>query len=539
MAVTTSSIFDFLKQHYSYFIDRREVSSYNFSILRRNLRMIIKNLHEGDACAREISNALRTRLSEWLTVPIHFDDGIAEALSILGNPETVANRWGSDIKTAYEAALDAATKLSQKESQLRSELRRVIDELRANGKRYKIFCHRLARPHFESIILTPVYESIDAGLFIHTAKDYREVSPFDVLIKVGPLRSHGWGGAPDALLTAPRFETLVHFVWSGCGDEQGFGLDPVTGFSLVEGGATNSTISSKNAALNGVVWVSSTINICDNQKSNELSLIDEDEFQVFQSIVKTDDKRSAILAQIGDEHGVLFPVRAQVISFDPFIDENEQIGRRLPGETLTEGIFLIFPLLDEVDLGGLHAKDGKFSPIWKEQLIAEFRKDEEGFCENLFDCGIELLWLHSRVKDWCKPPTTVIPAPKKVEHFKILINALSLKVEQNIVNQKHQTPWWQHAWREIRRSRGEAISEGRFGHEIVEEKIDAMLNVLRAEISGKCKIENDFSIEILPSEELQGRFRFCKIISVEAGFRAPEAALRTINDLREFEQWRV
>jgi hypothetical protein len=528
MVVTTSSIFDFMSQHTSCLIDRREISSYDFSMLRHNLRIIIKNLHEGDASAMEISNALRTSLSEWLTVPVPFNEDTVEALSILGEPDAVAGRWGRDIKAAYDSSINAATKLSQSENPIRCEIRYVINELRDNGKRFKIFCHRSARPYFESIMLIPHHGSTDAGLFIHTAKDYRESTPFDVLIKVGPLRSRGWGGSPDALLTAPRFETLVHFVWSGCGDEQGFGLDPVTGSAIIGGSDSNS--------CGGISWVSSTKKTGDSQNESGLPF-DEDEFQVFQSIAKACGKRSAILAQIDKEHGILFPARAQVLSFDPLTNENEQVGRRLPGETLTEEMFLIFPLLDDVNLGGLHARDGKLSPIWKKQLIIEFTNDQDGFCENLFECGIELLSLQSRVKDWCKPLTTVIPAPKKAEHFKILIDNLSIKEKQNDANPKDL--WWQYAWREIRLSRGEAISEGRFGQEILEEEVDAMLNVLRVDIKNKCAHENDFIIEIPPSEELQGRFRFCKVDLIEDGFRAPDVALKSIQAIREFEQWRV
>ena len=48
----------------------------------------------------------------------------------------------------------------------------------------------------------------------------------------------------------------------------------------------------------------------------------------------------------------------------------------------------------------------------------------------------------------------------------------------------------------------------------------------------------DFYIEIPKGKELQGQFRFCRIVDIEKGFRAPDSALHEINDLREFEQWR-
>ncbi len=539
MAVTTSKILRFLEQHKPWSIVGYEVSSYYFSILRSNLRVIIKNLYEGDACAKEISDALRTRLSEWLTVPVPFDNEILKSIFVLGEPITIANRWGREIRDAYENSLKAATALSQSENLIRRQIRSVIGDLRAKNKRFKIYCHRLAQPHFESILIVPPYEAFEEDCFIHTLKEYREVEPFDVLIKVGPLRSRGWGAVPDALLTAPRFETLILFVWSGCGDEQGFGLDPVTGSAIVGGVTTKLSGSAENVTSHGISWKSSVERISDNQNENGAPLGDEDEFQVFQTMAKSRDSRAAILAQIDEEHGILFPVHGQILSFDPGATENEQIERRLLGETLIQGMFLIFPLLDVVDFGGLHAKDGKLSPIWKGRLIEELGKDRNGLCNRLFDGGIELLCLYSRVKDWCKPSTTVIPAPQQARHFEVLIKVLGLDSEKSNTGQKQEFRWWQYAWSEIRRSRGEAIQEGRFGQEIVDERVAEFLNESRVTIGQKCEIEKDFIIKIPPGRDMHGDFRFCNVISVEDGFRAPDSALYSINELREFEQWRV
>jgi hypothetical protein len=539
MVVTTSMIFRYLKEHQSHSIVRHEVSSYSFSILRRNLRMIIKNLYEGDASAKEISDGLRTRLSEWLTVPVPFDAKMFESISILGEPSTIANRWGQDIRAAYEDSLKAITILNQSKNLIRCQIRSVIGDLRARNKRFKIYCHRLAQPHFESIMIAPQYEPIEEGCFIHTSKGYREAEPFDVLIKVGPLRSRGWGGVPDALLTAPRFETLILFVWSGCGDEQGFGLDPVAGSAIFGGVVTNISGSGKNDTSHGISWKSSVERTSDNQNENGAPLRDEDEFQVFQTMAKSRDNRAAILAQIDVEHGILFPAHGQILSFDPHANENEQIGRRLLGETLIQGMFLIFPLLGDVDLGALHAKDGKLSPIWKGRLIEELGKDRNGLCKRLSDGGIVLFGLYARVKEWCKAPTTVIPAPQQARHFEVLIKVLGLENEKSNTGQKQKFPWWQYAWSEIRHSRGEAIQDGRFGQEIVGEKVEELLNELRVAIGEKCKIENDFTIKIPPGGDIHGNFRFCEVTSVEDGFRAPESAFYSISELREFEQWRV
>ena len=64
-------------------------------------------------------------------------------------------------------------------------------------------------------------------------------------------------------------------------------------------------------------------------------------------------------------------------TFDPTPYADEPIGYRLPGETLAEGMFLIWPLLGAADLGALRARgedhfgDGKHvSPIPAQLLSA-------------------------------------------------------------------------------------------------------------------------------------------------------------------------
>lgn len=534
MTVAATEIFKCLNSRNKYWIERYEIASYDFSVLRKNLRLIIKNLHECDVYATEISDTLRTKLSEWLTVPVPFDDEMVKAIACLGSQNAVANKWGRDIGFAYEAALIAANELCKNENPMRCEIRDEIENLAAQGKRFKIFCHRLARTHFLSID-----ETIDPDYFIHSFRDYRLVTPFDVLIKVGPLRSRGWGGSPDALLTAPRFSTLAHFIWSGCSDEQGFGLDPASGTANIEVETTPLLTSSVNPISRGIVWALNTKKIGSNADENGLPLFDEDEFQMFQSMVRSYENRPAILFQFDDQHGILYPKRVQLLSFDPFASRNERIGHRLPGEILTEGMFLIFSILDDVDLPELHAKDGTLSPIWKQRLITECKSDKNRLCEKLFDSGIELLSLHSRVNDWCKAATTVIPAPQKAEHFRILIDVLDVDFEQRSNDQKHRLQWWQYAWKEIQRARGEAISEGSSKQEFIDNKINTVLNELQTVIESKCRCENNFDIEIPSNEELEGRLRFFKIISVEDGFLAPDMALKRICDLSEFEQWRV
>jgi hypothetical protein len=211
LAVTASQIFDFLDQDRSFSIKRHEIHSALFGTLRRSVRLIVARLSEGDEVdSQEVADRLRTLLSEWLTVPIPFSGELLESVSALGDAKVVETRWGREIRTAYDLACASALTIQHEENPARTQLRDVVQQLRTLGGAWRIYCHRRARVHFESIFED---EPLAADSFLHTVRDYREAEPFDVLIKVGPLRSRGWGSAPDSLRSAPRFGTLLQIVW--------------------------------------------------------------------------------------------------------------------------------------------------------------------------------------------------------------------------------------------------------------------------------------------------------------------------------------
>ena len=220
MPVAASRVMDFLEKHEFCVVERNEIASAAFGILRRSLRRISLILRESeDQDSLEISGRVKALLSECLTVPVPFDRSISDAMTyLLGDSAVVRVRWGSDISILYDSALHAAEDLASIGNPVREKLHAVIRELKVQERKFKIYCHRVARTHFESIFdAQPELLNLE-NAFLHSVRDYREAMPFDVLIKVGPLRTRGWGSAPDALVTAPRFKTLVQIVWAGCSE---------------------------------------------------------------------------------------------------------------------------------------------------------------------------------------------------------------------------------------------------------------------------------------------------------------------------------
>jgi hypothetical protein len=534
LAVTTTQVFDWLDRHGTCSLEKYEISSTDFGALRRSLRSIVLSLREGDEVEmHEIVDRLRTLLSGWLTGPVPFDDTICDALATLGDPDTVKGRWGTDIAASYNAALRAAKNLPQNLNPVRLKLLDIIRESRAQGRIFKIYCHRMAEPDFKSILEEAGETPLENATFLHSVKDYREAEPFDILIKVGPLRSRGWGAVPDAILTAPRFSTLIQIVWSGCGDESDFGYDPVV---TPRQPATGTGVRSH---ATGISWTSRLTRSGHDTNGDPEYVLNEDEFEIFRTLNDSRDKRPATLIQIDEDHGIFYPPHSQVLSFDPAPDAQEPLTRRLPGETLVDGMFIVQHIMWDVQHGALQAEHGHYSQIWKACLVAELRRDAQGLLTRLRQVGLDLVHLRAALVNWSKPPTTVIHAPQQWKHFEILVRVLGVHFDGSHVSGQQRAPGWQRAWNEIQRSRGDAIQAGVHEQEIIDEQMLAMLNRLLPDIRCKAEKSEGFPLSIPAGEEINGLVLFHRVCGIERGFLVPHTALKCVYELNTVEQWRV
>jgi hypothetical protein len=534
MTVTASQVFSFLEQHSTSLIERREIHQGVFSILRQNIRAIVLKLKEdGDDESQEIADRLRRLLSEWLTVPVSFDDALLESVSSLGDGEAVERRWGREIRTAYDHACASARLLLRVENPARTGVRDAVRQVKELDSAWRIYCHRRARTSFESIFAD---DPLPPEVFLHSVKDYREVSPFDVLIKVGPLRSKGWGSAPDALLSAPRFAKMIQIVWAGCGDEDDFGYDP-TSMTAAGGGATASGGGGDGVTSRTTRWRREIIRIGDTAGTTP-TVADDDDLKIFHALGRSAEVRRATLVEIDEEDGILYPPHSQVATFDPTPHQDEPIGYRLPGETLAEGMFVIWPVLGAADLGALRAGEGRYSRTWKERLREEVRRGPDELVRRLQTAGIELRNLRSCVRQWCRPPSTVIHAPQQRRHFEMLVRVLGIDHDVSTARTLRR-PWWEYAWAEIGHARGEAIQTGIQEHEIVDEQLFVILKDLLSEIRRRAAAEPIFELALPDERALTGVVRFYKVRSIEDGFLVPDTMLKVICDLDTVEQWRV
>lgn len=518
-AGSITRLFDFLAQSELRLVEKHEVYSTKFSVLRQNLRrMIVLLREEGDEEGVLLSDRLRALLSRWLTTPIEFDHNLLESLETIGAGAGFETRWGPEIETAYTAACVAARELADTPNPLREKLVELVDGLVRGDEDLRIYCHRSALIDFQFFKDTSVGAPPEGEIFLHTPRDYRESDTFDVLVKVGPLRSRGWGAVPDAVLTAPRFNKLVQIVWTGCQDEPDFGYDPV------------------NVSAESMSWKTTIIQTGDDPSATDIGH-DEDDFRILSDLGRSEEKRRCVLVHFGGQQGVLYSPRADVLSFDPSADADPSIDFQSPVGDLSGGMFVIEEHYQDTGAVGAQAEEGKYSQIWKQALTDKLLFDG-GFINKLRKDGLDLRHLEQSLRHWSKSATSVVHAPQQRKHFEILIRNLGIDYSKYAFGLPNQTPWWVAAWNEVTKSRGEAIQTGMQEHRIADARLLEFLNKRLPEIRREAESKDTFYLDNPSHDDLPRMIVFHKIVAIEEGFLAPDCNLRTICNLEEIEQWR-
>ena len=540
--VSASRIFDSLTVHRTVHVERHEVFSERFSSLRSSLRRMARIWHEADDQeASETVGYIQRTLSEWLTVPIAFDEALIGRLEPLGTPAFLERRWGGDMGNLCQAALDAGKRLGGMTNPLAVLVGERICQLQANQVDFRVFCHRTAVPAFNHLIAAAGGTALPLEAFLHSCRDYRECAPFETLVKIGPLRARGWGSIPDAIITAPRFTRLLQFVWSGCADEPDFGYDPVISSAqqvALSSGIDAVSSGSSNPALR---WTMHEHGVEAADETRFFTPPDEDEFRIFREFRETNarENRKAVLVQINDEHGILYPPLARVLCFDPGQHNSDCLGYRAVGDSLTETCFVIRPLLQTEGGGMLQAQHDKFSQIWKSCLRGRLKENAAALIHDLDAAGLDLTWLGPALHNWAKPPTTVIHAPQQKRHFEILMRVLEVDFASAAPARFRDKPLWQFAWQEVCHSRGEANHAGFVNHAQEEESLREVLVSMVSDIRSLAGAGTSFTLALPEGRAVAGTAFFDRVVAIEDGFRAPDQSMRVVHHLNEVEKWRA
>jgi hypothetical protein len=261
-----------------------------------------------------------------------------------------------------------------------------------------------------------------------------------------------------------------------------------------------------------------------------------DEITLFREMGKRDGVRKAVFITLDGGHGVLLTPHSPVLVL-AMQNGEAQLERGPAEDVLARGVFLVRPLLDDIDLGGTRAEIGHYSREWKARLAEMVLEDRNGLIEKLRTAGLGLVHLSDAIDHWLRPPTTVIHSPQQVRHFKILIEVLGLG--DRLDARARGRGWWQLAWDEISRSRGVAIRDGVIEHELAEEQCVRALESYMDEIRTCANADGSFRFGLPPGGAISGTVMFNRVDAIEDGFLAPESELRILRDVREADQWRA
>lgn len=534
MPVTASAFFEFLGQNASRRIERREVNVAAFATLRRNFRAMQTILSDGVYNGgREISDQLRTILMEWLTAPVRFDDAMFSSLCEMGLPESIGKRWGDDFRRCHLAACAAARELAEIESPMRLTLAVEILELYSLKSEFRIYCHKKSRKHFESLCDEYDLPEFPAAVFLHSLNDYRKAELFETLIKIGPLRPWGWGAVPDAVLTAPRFNTLIQIVWSGCADENGFGYDPVFDMQSSLPGAGNTDGTENHVIDRGQKWTLKTSRPLANGFEH-FNPVDFDEFDNSAKVKCLEEPQPVLMVELEGEQGILLSRKERVLTVDT---KSWEIGYKKSEDLSEEDTLLVIPFVEADRTFDMRAENGYFSHIWKEKLRIRQQQDITTLENSLRDAGLFLINLRQCIDLWCNSPHTVIHAPREMKHFKILIEVLGIDFAPDDRARAKNIPWWKFAWDEISRSRGKAIRSATLGQQAIDDQLPKVLNDLKDEVM-RHEEETIFQLNIPCGSAIGGILRFYRIIDIEDGFMAPRDECGLLCDLEGLDRWR-
>lgn len=528
--ISASSIFQFIELNNKCLLERHAFRDPFFDEFRKLIRSTVILLYQADGS--ELAEQFKSCLFELLTSPVPFKGLREKIFSFMGMQEIVSRRFGDEIAGNYKSLIEICGELDERENQICAALKNKFSLL--SDTNFKIYCHSRSVVYYQSL-----YGQFTRNHFLTSDCDYRNSTPFDYLIKVGPLRSRGWGNIPDAIITAPRFLILEQFVWHGSGDEHDFGYDPVSENSTTLDEKYNSIAASKKQHAGK--WEISLSEYLNESKTTPIDVYSKeaDDFEVLRPYQRTSNNQfvssTIVYVDCDSDSCIPYSTYSEVITFNPLTMETDAICNRIANNGLQKDSFLIRPPSQDVDFGDIHVRNDHYSLIWKNFLKSAIDRDCDQLIVSLREAGLKLITLKDSLSRWCLPAGSVIYSPQHKEHFKILIDVLNRLSGSNVFQNQDD---WCLAWREISRSRGDACQNGINEQEIVMDQLISLLQSMIDDIRSRATSESTFSIEIPTGYGFMGKVLITKIVSVEHGIFVPRDVLRNFCSIAEVDKWR-
>lgn len=498
-----------------------------FSSIRQHMRILYSELYQpdSDSYVNESALLLRFEMLKWLTSPLIPDIGLFSRCG-LADTAQIRRLWGAHAAQTIEHLKDLITRYVEEGSVLNAEFVRLFIELTCEyGKDHvRIWCHTKERDLFRDLLEGLV--GLDDGVFVSTLAEYRNIPKANALIRFGPLRTRGFGSAPEALITSPSYRRLVRFVWAGLADEEGFADDPVipTYNYLASLRSVRTTISGSS----GTVVVPPTA-----EQVDDLVFLDQKTFA-------GKALHRCVLVEFPAEYGVLLRPGSRLLVFSPQCTDIEAICYKQISEVEAGDYLLIHDA--DADLGevSVDASKAPLAALWKKALADSWRRHSNVCIEKMQQAGIGLQDLDRAVLKWTEMNGTVIRAPQRKKHFEVLLTkVLDPDLIPPMVVNGVIVPGWRRAWREVETSRVNAIQHGAVEHAIVNEQLTAELRRELPTIRSTLSLVDVYPHRLKPESGLTGCVLFKPVISISPEFTAPADVLEKQLKLPIAEQYRA
>jgi len=498
-----------------------------FSAIRHHMRILYSELYqpEGDAQQNEPALMLRFEMQKWLTSPQIPDSDLFLRCG-LADDGRIRRQWGEQTAKTVALLKDLITCSAEEDSVLNAEFVRLFVNLadEYGEDRIRIWCHQKERDLFRDLLKG--LAELDDRTFISTLAEYRKSPPIDALIRFGPLRTRGFGNAPEALITSPSYRRLVRLVWTGLADEEGFADDPVlpTHNHLA-------TLRSVRTVVTGKPW---TVTVpAEMKEADDLVFLE-------QKAPAGNNLHRCVLVEFPAEYGVLLRPGSRLLVFSPHFTEADAIGYRSINDVEAGDYLLIHDA--DADLGELSVDAGRapLAALWKKALADAWRRHPGVCTQKMQQAGIDLKDLNRATEKWTEMHGTVIHAPRRKKHFETLLTkVLDPELIPPMETNGKVVPGWHRAWEEVESSRVAATQQGAVKNVIVNEQLVAVLYKELPHIRDMISLNDVYHHRLQPTSGLTGSVVFRLVLSLSADFAAPAEQLEKLLKIPLAEQYRT
>lgn len=520
-------------------IHRRELCLPEVNELRLIMSRAIRFLHEtNDEYDVDFAGSLSVYRNRLLTEPVDFasySDEVLRLLRTLHAPQHYGERFYKDYKQ-LENNLEA---LADQANPLHDVIVQDIDEAITNGRLLKIWCYAKSRNLYEELAQQRLGVELDDTWFLHSVSMYGKVRPFDELMLVGPMRARGWNRLPDAIVSAPRFNTIKQIAWDGVVDDPELGYDPLQNIQRArESEPRVSTTDANSAASNNAPYqgkFTSSVQRVGNSDATDVRFELEDEFVWSRQSSADDRPTRAFAMSLSDGSCVLWSPRTKMLSYNPS-ELEAPVAARSSMTDLISGMYAIVEIESAHDRethDGIYAS--LYTDIWRSRLMERISEDPKDLVRKLRMRGLYLKTLSTRIHQWVDED-----APRKYEHFEMLVQELGLTnydPERKTVRPGFQ--FAHRAFKVISSGWGKAISMGREVADRIELKRIAALNAVGDELRDLARDANKFTYELSNGDESDGVLEFDRIADIEHGFIVPQDCMHYKINRLEVDKWRL